>query len=645
MHGATGGTTSRRRRSGSSARSAAPRGSRPATSRSRRRCSTPPSAASRATTSRPSAASGRRRSSRRRRRSSSCCAEAAHEALGMVRRTLDGMAAGGLYDVVGGGFHRYSVDARWVVPHFEKMLYDNALLTSAYLHAWVVTATSATATIVEETVDYLLREMLLAERRARLRAGRRHRRRRGADVHWTADGVGRARARRSRCSSRSSTAARSCAASSTRRTSERLLALRSERPQPFRDDKAIASWNGLALAALAEAARRLDRDDWLAAAERLGGVPARSAPRRGRPRDAQRPRRSRQRQRVPRRPRERRARPARAPRRDRRRRAGCSRRAGSPTSRSTSSPTTSAAASSSRRATERRSRRARRISTTTRSRRGTRCSPRVLFRLGRIWGDDGARRAGEACCACLRPRWSASRAPSRGRSARSTLHLSPPRELAIVGDVRSDVAGRRSRGFAPETVVAVGPSDEVPLLAGKGLVDGRDRGVRLRAVRVPRAGDTPGGTRREIGRASEHGCRATVPLLRRRKIGTTRHGRRDAALPWYPAGGWGLDGFRTVRRRSRATAVRDERAAPRRDSASRHGDDRDDRRGRRCVGSLRPLRGHRRPAHRRPTSRGRGRRRGVPRALPRQGRGARRSRASPRPSPSTSGSSRRSSGR
>ena len=59
-------------------------------------------------------------------------------ALGMVRRTLDGMAAGGLYDVVGGGFHRYSVDARWVVPHFEKMLYDNALLTSAYLHAWVV---------------------------------------------------------------------------------------------------------------------------------------------------------------------------------------------------------------------------------------------------------------------------------------------------------------------------------------------------------------------------------------------------------------------------------------------------------------------------------------------------------------------------
>ena len=82
-------------------------------------------------------------------------------ALGIVRRTLDGMAAGGLYDVVGGGFHRYSVDARWLVPHFEKMLYDNALLTSAYLHAWVVTGEGRYRTVVEETVEYLLREMLL----------------------------------------------------------------------------------------------------------------------------------------------------------------------------------------------------------------------------------------------------------------------------------------------------------------------------------------------------------------------------------------------------------------------------------------------------------------------------------------------------
>ena len=53
--------------------------------------------------------------------------------------TLDGMRAGGMYDVVGGGFHRYSVDGQWLVPHFEKMLYDNALLVPAYLHAWVLT--------------------------------------------------------------------------------------------------------------------------------------------------------------------------------------------------------------------------------------------------------------------------------------------------------------------------------------------------------------------------------------------------------------------------------------------------------------------------------------------------------------------------
>ena len=59
----------------------------------------------------------------------------------MVVKTLDEMAAGGMYDLLGGGFHRYSVDDRWLVPHFEKMLYDNALLAAAYLHGWLVTGT------------------------------------------------------------------------------------------------------------------------------------------------------------------------------------------------------------------------------------------------------------------------------------------------------------------------------------------------------------------------------------------------------------------------------------------------------------------------------------------------------------------------
>ncbi len=85
------------------------------------------------------------------------------DALAMVTATLDGMAAGGLYDVVGGGFHRYSVDERWLVPHFEKMLYDNAVLASTYLHGWLVTGRPRYREIVEETIEYLVREMLLPE--------------------------------------------------------------------------------------------------------------------------------------------------------------------------------------------------------------------------------------------------------------------------------------------------------------------------------------------------------------------------------------------------------------------------------------------------------------------------------------------------
>ena len=81
----------------------------------------------------------------------------------MARLTLDRMAAGGMYDLLGGGFHRYSVDAHWLVPHFEKMLYDNALLASAYLHAWVVTGEERYRRVTTETLDYVLRELRLPE--------------------------------------------------------------------------------------------------------------------------------------------------------------------------------------------------------------------------------------------------------------------------------------------------------------------------------------------------------------------------------------------------------------------------------------------------------------------------------------------------
>src|SRR3712207_5161952 len=81
----------------------------------------------------------------------------------MVTLTLDKMASGGIYDQLGGGFHRYAVDRIWLVPHFEKMLYDNAQLASLYLHAYQVTGNGLYRRIAEETLDYLLREMTSPE--------------------------------------------------------------------------------------------------------------------------------------------------------------------------------------------------------------------------------------------------------------------------------------------------------------------------------------------------------------------------------------------------------------------------------------------------------------------------------------------------
>src|SRR5262245_38331253 len=84
-------------------------------------------------------------------------------ALQMARLTLDRMAMGGMYDQLGGGFHRYSTDERWLVPHFEKMLYDNALLSVAYLEAFQATSAPFYRRIVEETLDYVLRELTSPE--------------------------------------------------------------------------------------------------------------------------------------------------------------------------------------------------------------------------------------------------------------------------------------------------------------------------------------------------------------------------------------------------------------------------------------------------------------------------------------------------
>jgi uncharacterized protein YyaL (SSP411 family) len=392
------------------------------------------------------------------------------EALGMVRRTLDGMAAGGLYDVVGGGFHRYSVDARWLVPHFEKMLYDNALLTSAYLHAWVVTDDDRYRAIVEETVEYLLREMRvegggLASAQDADTDGVEGLTYTWTPAEWVELGLdasllepfehGRAIVR----------------GALDRPTKERLLALRSQRPQPFRDDKAIASWNGLALATLAEAARRLDRDDWLEAAADLGAFLL--GPLRGED--------------------------GRVLRSVRDGRVSGSGFLDDHANVAHGLLELHVATGDVRWLLE-----ARRIADVAidlfadRERGGFFLAPgdgetlaartkdldddpipsgnsmlaSVLLRLGRIWGDDALVGQGEGVLRLLAP--AMERVPRAFSWALCglALHLSPPRELAIAGDVRADVSRAALAGFSPETVVAVGPSEEVPLLAGKGLVEG-----------------------------------------------------------------------------------------------------------------------------------------------------------------------------
>ncbi|HZE29576.1 MAG TPA: thioredoxin domain-containing protein [Gaiellaceae bacterium] len=179
--------------------------------------------------------------------------------------TLDAMAAGGMYDLVGGGFHRYSVDERWLVPHFEKMLYDNALLVPAYLHGWLLTGNERYREVVEETVEYLLRDLRLPDGGFASSQDADTDGVEGLSYTW-APGEG-APEELFEPFEDGRFVLRGSLEPETR---VRLLAIRSERPQPGLDDKAIASWNGLTLAALAEAGRRLERADWIDEARALG---------------------------------------------------------------------------------------------------------------------------------------------------------------------------------------------------------------------------------------------------------------------------------------------------------------------------------------------------------------------------------------
>jgi uncharacterized protein len=221
--------------------------------------------------------------------------EGGEAAEGVVEVTLDAMMAGGIHDQIGGGFARYSVDAHWLVPHFEKMLYDNALLARAYLHGWQALGHERWRRTCETTLDWMLREMrgpeggfysaldadsggeegrfyvwTPAEIREVLgedaeavielygvtEAGNFE----GANILHLPGGPASPAVRRlGRETGDESTAA----LDEARRA---LLAARAKRVWPGLDDKRLTSWNALAIAALADAGAVLGRPDYLAAA-------------------------------------------------------------------------------------------------------------------------------------------------------------------------------------------------------------------------------------------------------------------------------------------------------------------------------------------------------------------------------------------
>jgi uncharacterized protein YyaL (SSP411 family) len=202
-------------------------------------------------------------------------------ALAAVELTCERMARGGIYDQLAGGFARYSVDARWVVPHFEKMLYDNALLARVYLHLWRATGSALARRIAEETCTFLVRDLATAEGGFASALDADSEGEEGRAYVWTPEQVGSEAAALFGVTEEGTfehgrsvlqlladppVAARYAA------ERERLLLARSQRVQPACDDKVVAAWNGLAVAALAECGALLDRPDWVAAAVRCADL-------------------------------------------------------------------------------------------------------------------------------------------------------------------------------------------------------------------------------------------------------------------------------------------------------------------------------------------------------------------------------------
>jgi len=208
-------------------------------------------------------------------------------ALRMAERTLEAMARGGLYDQLGGGFARYSVDARWDIPHFEKMLYDNALLLRVYVHWHRQGGSELAGRAARETADFLLRELLTAEGGLASALDADSDGEEGTFYVWSPaelqSVLGETEGRWACEVFGVSPAGNFEQGTSTLRldrdptdperfesVKRQLVAVRDKRTKPARDDKVVASWNGLAVAALAEAAVVLDEPDYLAAAATAG---------------------------------------------------------------------------------------------------------------------------------------------------------------------------------------------------------------------------------------------------------------------------------------------------------------------------------------------------------------------------------------
>ena len=216
--------------------------------------------------------------------------------LTMVAQTLSKMAQGGIYDHVGGGFHRYSVDAKWLVPHFEKMLYDNAQLLRIYSQAYVITGEPLYKTVVEESAGYLLREMHQPEGGFYSTQDADSEGEEGRFFVWTLAEIdallgaedGEVFARMYDVTeegnfeeknilhpiltvdqaSKFFRKEKSEIEALIARTKEKLFTAREKRIKPFRDEKIIAAWNGLLLSGLAEAIKITGASSCLEASRR-----------------------------------------------------------------------------------------------------------------------------------------------------------------------------------------------------------------------------------------------------------------------------------------------------------------------------------------------------------------------------------------